>query len=77
MITGQECDLRHRLDTDDALDREVGLVREAAREIVRAELALRDERFGDEELRPLVEELKLCGMSGHDENTGVGRSRMS
>lgn len=80
MITGQECDLRHRLDTDDALDREVGLVREAARKVVRAELTLGDERFGDEELRPLVEELELCvivGISGHDENTGVGRSRRS
>ena len=65
---------------DNALDREVGLVREAARKVVRAELALRDERFGDEELRPLVEELELCvivGISGYDENTGVGRSRMS
>ena len=56
------------------------MVREAAREIVRAELALRDERFGDEELRPLVEELKLCtidGLSGHDEIIGAGRSRRS
>ena len=80
IVTSEQCDLRHRLDTDDALDREVGLVREAARKVVRAELTLGDERFGDEELRPLVEELELCvivGISGHDENTGVGRSRRS
>ena len=54
IITGQERDLRHRLDTDNALDREVGLVREAAREVVRADLVPRDQRVRDQVLRPLV-----------------------
>ena len=80
MESKQCTDLGHGLDADDALDREVGLVRETAREVVRAQLVRGHERVRDQELRPLVEELELCvivGISGHDENTGVGRSRRS
>ena len=80
VVAHKQRDLRHRLDADDALDCEVRLIGQAAREVVRAELVRGDERVRDEELRPLVEELELCvivGISGHDENTGVGRSRMS
>ena len=51
--------LRHGLDADDALDREVRLVRETTRKVVRAELVARDERVLDEVLRPLVEEIGL------------------
>ena len=53
------CDLRHGLDTDDALDREVRLVLQVASEVVRAQLGRRHERLVDEELRPLVEGVDL------------------
>ena len=52
-------DLRHGLDTDDALDREVRLVLQVASEVVRAQLGRRHERLIDEELRPLVESVDL------------------
>ena len=51
--------LGHGLDTNDALDREVGLVCETAREVVRAQLQLGNERVLDQELRPLVEQVVL------------------
>lgn len=54
-VPDERRDLRHGLDADDALDGEVRLVREAAREVVRADLVGRDERVRDQELRPLVE----------------------
>ena len=52
-------DLRHGLDTDDALDCEVRLVFQVASEVVRAQLRRRYERLVDEELRPLVESIDL------------------
>ena len=51
--------LGHGLDTNDALDREVRLVRETTGKVVRAQLELGDERILDEELRPLVKEAIL------------------
>lgn len=53
-VADQRSDLCHGLDTDDALDREVRLVRQAAREVIRADLVRGDERVRDQELRPLV-----------------------
>ena len=52
-------DLRHGLDTDDALEGKVGLVRERTREGVRTELVRRLECVGDEVLGPLIEETVL------------------
>ena len=52
-------DLRHGLDTDDALDREVCLVLQVAGKVIRAELRGGYERFVDEELCPLVEGVDL------------------
>ena len=52
-------DLRHGLDADDALDREVRLVRETTGEVIRAQLELGDEGILDEELCPLVKEVIL------------------
>ena len=52
-------DLRHGLDADDALDREVRLVRETTREVIRAELVRRYQGIRDQELRPLVEQTEL------------------
>ena len=51
--------LGHGLDTNDALDREVGLVCEGTCEVVRADLIRRDERVRDKVLRPLVEQVVL------------------
>lgn len=45
--------------SNDALDGEVCLVGERAGEVVGADLVGRDERVGDQELRPLVQETEL------------------
>ncbi len=58
-ITNERRNLRHGLNADDTFDSEVGLVREGAREVVRAELFGGDEGVLDQELRPLVEEAEL------------------
>ena len=47
-------DLRHGPDADDALDREVRLVHQGAREPVRAELLRGLQRLRDQETCPLV-----------------------
>ena len=52
-------DLRHGLNADDALDREVRLVRQTTRKVVRAELVRRYQGVRDQELRPLVEGIDL------------------
>lgn len=54
-LADQRCYFRHGLDAYDTLDGEVGLVRQAASKVVRADLARRNERFRDQELRPLVQ----------------------
>ena len=54
-------DLRHGLDADNTLNREVRLVRKRASEAVRAELLRRLQRVRDEEMRPLIEEVVLQG----------------
>lgn len=58
-VADEPGDLRHSLDSDDTLDGEVGLVRKAACEVVRAELQLWDEGVRDQKLRPLVEKVIL------------------
>ena len=67
--------LAHRADADDALDREVRLVRERAREVVRADLVPWDQRVCDQVLRPLVEQLVLRARNlvwGRRERRGGG-----
>ena len=58
-VSSEARDLGHRLDADNTLDGQVGLVRECASEVVRAELVRRDERICNEELRPLIKEITL------------------
>ena len=56
LIAEELRNLSHGANADNGLDREVRLVLEVAREVVRAELVARNERVLDEVLRPLVEE---------------------
>jgi hypothetical protein len=59
-LARQRCDLGHRFDANDTLDGEVRLVRQASREVIRADLVCGNERVSDKELSPLVEEIVLA-----------------
>ncbi len=67
-------DLRHGLYTDDALDREVRLVRKTAREAVRTELLRGLQRVSDQEVCPLVEQVELHREVGQRQNVSRGVS---
>ena len=58
-VSSEARDLGHRLDADNTLDGQVGLVRECASEVVRAELVRRDEGVRNQVLSPLVEQVEL------------------
>ncbi len=49
----------HSLDSNDAFDSEIGLIGQRSREIISADLVSRNKRVGDEELRPLIQEVRL------------------
>ena len=57
-------DLRHGADADDALEGEVGLVGQRAREVVGGDLVGGDQGFLDQVLGPLVEDLVVLGEIG-------------
>ena len=54
VVPEQTRDLCHGTDSDDALDGQVGLIREAPGEVICADLVRRNQRLLDQELRPLV-----------------------
>lgn len=54
-------DCRHGLDTNDTLDGKVSLVGQRSCEIICADLIGWNERIGDQELRPLIEQSGLGG----------------
>ena len=58
-IAQETSDLGHSFDTHDALNGEVGLVRERARKVVRAQLLRGDEGVRDQEPGPLIKQAKL------------------
>ena len=58
-VSSEARDLGHRLDADNTLDGQVGLVRECASEVVRAELIRRDEGIRNQILGPLIEQVEL------------------
>ena len=59
VIANKFRNLGHGLDSDDALDSKVCLVREGPCEVIRAELIGGYQRVRDEKLGPLVEQAEL------------------
>jgi hypothetical protein len=58
-VSEQGCNLAHGLDANNALDGQIGLVRECAGEIIGTDLIGRNKRLCDEVLSPLVQEAIL------------------